>query len=341
MRKKTYTIKDLAKMLGMSKSTVSRALRNQYDVSPSTREKVLELARKLDFETNTLAASLRGNRSYIIGVIIPSFSIPFYSIALGGIQKMAVANGYNVMVCQTGEDFDNEVNTINYLLKSRVDGILISLSKNTDSVEHLLKVKNRGVPVVMFNRVVEDFNIPRVLIDDYTGALNATRHLIEKHCRNIAHISGPASLLLSKRRMKGFTDALLESNLTFNNELVVESDFTLESGKEAMKKLLSMDQQPDAVFCVCDAVAFGAMSVIKEKGLNVPEDISVAGFTNEPMAALVSPSLTTVAQPIEDIGGKSVEILLEYINNFHSPHNTHHLVLTTELIIRDSTLKNR
>lgn len=337
MTKTTYTIIDLAKMLGMSKSTVSRALRDQYDVKPETRQKVLQLARKLDFKTNTLAASLRENKSYIIGVIIPSFAIPFYSIALGGIQAAASGSGYNVMVCQTGENYQRELETINFLLKSRVDGILISLSKDTSNYDHLVKLTNRGIPVIMFNRAGNHPDLPSVVIDDYEGSLSICRHLIAGGCRNIAHITGPQSLLLTQNRMKGYTDALAEASLPLNNDLICESDFTLESGKEATRRILSSPTRPDALFCVCDAVAFGAMAVIKDAGLQIPDDISVAGFTNEPMASIMSPSLTTMAQPIDEIGRKAVDLLLEHLKNPNSPHNRSKIILPTELIIREST----
>jgi DNA-binding LacI/PurR family transcriptional regulator len=335
MQKKPITIKDLASMLGMSKSTVSRALRDQYDVNPETRKKVLELAQKLDFETNTLAASLRENRSYILGVIIPSFSIPFYSIALSGIHAAAAAAGYNIIVCQSDDSFENEQKNVNFLMKSRVDGILISLSRNTTSTEHLLRIAQRGVPVVMFNRVSQQNTIPRVFIDDYAGALCATRHLIEIGCRRLAHISGPSSLFLSQNRMKGFEEGLREAGLNVDPDMIVESDFTLESGKIAIQKILPY--KPDALFCVCDAVAFGAMAIIKEKGLRIPEDISVAGFTNEPLSSIFSPSLTTMAQPIEEIGKAAVDLLFEHMHSLKNSHIRKDIVMSAGLIIREST----
>jgi LacI family transcriptional regulator, repressor for deo operon, udp, cdd, tsx, nupC, and nupG len=239
MSKKPYTIIDLARMLGMSKSTVSRALRDQYDVNSETRQKVLLLARELEFETNTLAASLREKRSYIIGVVIPSFSIPFYSIALGGIQEAAAAKGYNVMVCQSDEKYETEMANINFLMKSRVDGLLVSVSRDTKDFRHLTKLKNRGIPVVMFNRVMDDADLPMVMIDDYKSALDATHYLIESGCRKIAHISGPTSLLMSQKRKQGFMDALLQCGLQANDAWMEESDFSLESGERAMEKILN------------------------------------------------------------------------------------------------------
>jgi DNA-binding LacI/PurR family transcriptional regulator len=337
MPKKPYTIVDLARMLGMSKSTVSRALRDQYDVNPETRRKVLELARKLDFETNTLAASLREKRSYIIGVVIPSFSIPFYSIALGGIQEAAAASGYNVMVCQSDEKYENEINDINFLLKSRVDGILVSLSRETSDFKHLIKLKNRGIPVVMFNRVMEEADLPMVLIDDYKSAFDATKYLIDSGCRKVAHISGPASLLMSQKREQGYFDALNQSGLKYVEAWIEESDFSMESGERAMDMILQGENLPDAVFCVCDAVAFGAMKKIREKGFRIPEDISVMGFTDEPVASLVSPPLTTVSQPIREIGQQAAQLLLEYIHDIKSPHNRKKEVLPTRIVARGST----
>jgi DNA-binding LacI/PurR family transcriptional regulator len=337
MTKKTYTIVDLANLLGISKSTVSRALRDQYDVNPTTREKVLALARSLDFQSNHFAAGLRGNQSFIIGVIIPSFSIPFYSIALEGIQQVASQYGYNLIVCQTGESFTNEESAIRHLTRSRVDGLLISLSKDTPNAQHLLKLKQRGVPVVLFNRVVRDADLPRVLIDDYTGARDAVSYLVGRGHRDIAHISGPCTLMLGNEREQGYLDALREAGMESCRPLMARSDFSIESGKKAMLSILNGSIKPDAVFCVCDAVAFGAMEAIKGKGLRIPDDISVMGFTDEPFATLVTPSLSTVCQPIKQIGEMATSILLEYIRDIRGIHNRKEEILETRLIIRDST----
>lgn len=339
MEKKPYTIVDLARILGVSKSTVSRALRDKHDVNPATREKVLKLAKDLDFESNNFAASLRSNKSNIIGVVIPSFAIPFYSIALGGIQFAASKNGYNVMVCQTDEKYENEISNINFLLKAGVDGILVSLSKNTKSVDHLINIHQKKRPVVLFNRAGNSESVPRVVIDDYTGALNACRHLIKTGSLRIAHISGPKTLPLSENRTRGYTDALSESGLAIDESLIFESDFSIESGKEATRLLLSRHMKPDAIFCICDAVAYGAMAVIKERGLKIPEEIEVIGFTNEPMSSIVFPSLTTVSQPINEIGQTATGLLMEFIKNGKSPYIRQKIVLPTEFVLRESTKK--
>ena len=338
MDREQYTIKDIAEKLNLSKSTVSRALRDSYDVSPATRQRVLKLVKELEFEPNVVAMHLRQHKTLTIGVVIPSFRIPFYSTVICGIHEAASATGYNVMVCQNDESYNHEVMNVNSLIKSRVDGILISLSKRTSDYDHIRKLQEKDLPVVLFNRVSDVLNLPMVSVDDYQGAYQATEYLIKRGCSKIAHIAGPSTVKLSKDREKGYVDCLKDHQIPVRESLMLESDFSIESGKLATNVLMSLPFKPDAIFCVCDAVAFGAMMVLKNKRIRIPSDISVMGFTDEPVASLVDPPLTTISQPIFEIGKTAGQLLLDLINGRVNKENPASIKLPTRLVIRGSTI---
>jgi DNA-binding LacI/PurR family transcriptional regulator len=339
MGRSKLTIKEIARALNISKSTVSRALRDQHDVKQETRQRVLAYAHEHDYHPDFMARSLRSKRTRTIGVIVPAHNIPFYSIAICGIQDYAMQQGYHVMVCHSSEKYEVEKENVEALLAADVEGIIISVARDTELNEHISKLRRKGIPLVMFNRVIEDFRAAKVVVDDYYGAAEMVRYLISTGCRRIAHISGPPNLLLSSNRKQGYMDALREAGIDFSEDWIREGDFTIESGSVCMAMLLEGSKDLDAVFCVCDAVAFGAIKTLKEKGYRIPEDMSVAGFTNEPMAELIEPALTTVAQPIYDIGETASRLLFAQLENPDLPPEF--CVLNTKLIIRDSTRKPR
>jgi len=264
MKKPNLTINDIAKALNVSKSTVSRALRDAHDVNPETKERVCAFAEKYDYRPDSVAKSLRSRSTKTIGVIIPAYNIPFYSIAICGIQDYAMKMGYNVMVCHSNEQYETEIMNIEALLNANVEGIIISVARDTEKNEHIKKLKRKGIPLVLFNRVIENFKASKVVVNDYYGALNMVSYLIKTGCRKIAHISGPENLLLSKNRKAGYLDALANAGIIADERRIIEGDFTIKSGMECMYKLLEKDTETDGLFAVCDAVAFGAM---KKKGL--------------------------------------------------------------------------
>lgn len=337
MKKENITIIDIAHALGISKSTVSRALRDKHDVNSETKKKVLAYALKHDYQPDFMARSLRSKTTRTIGVIVPAYNIPFYSIAICGIQDYAMKQGYNVMVCHSSEQYELEKRNVEALLAAQVEGIIISVARNTELNEHIYKLKQKGIPLVMFNRVIEEFKAAKVVVDDYYGAREMVKYLLKTGCKKIAHISGPANIALSSNRKEGYKDALSEAGIIYDPVMVVEADFTIDSGMKAMASLLQQNSKIDAVFCVCDAVAFGAIKVIKRKGFRIPSDISVAGFTDEPMCEMIEPTLTTVKQPIYEIGESASRLLFD---QFQSPDlPTEICVLNTELEVRESTRK--
>lgn len=337
MRKPSLTINDIAKALNVSKSTVSRALRDTHDVNPETKRKILAFAQKHDYRPDSQAKGLRSRSTKTIGVIIPAYNIPFYSIAICGIQDYAMKMGYHVMICHSNEQYDTEIKNVEALLNANVDGIIISVARDTEKNEHIKKLKQKGIPLVLFNRVIEKFKVAKVVVNDYYGAFNMVNFLIKTGCKKIAHISGPKNLLMSINRKEGYLDALKNAGIVSDEEMVIEGDFTIESGIACTRRLLSQNDGIDAIFAVCDAVAFGTIIVLKETGIKIPNEISVAGFTNEPMAELVEPSLTTVKQPIYEIGETASKLLFAQLEDPNLPAEL--CVLETTIEVRKSTRK--
>ena len=336
MEHKSLTIHDIAKALGISKSTVSRAFRDAHDISPATKEKIMDFAKANDFTPDQVASNFKRRRTKTIGVIVPAHNIPFYSIAISGIQDYAMQQEYHVMICHSNENYETEVENLKTLLAARVDGIIISLARDNLQNSHIKKLKQKKIPFVLFNRVVEGLKAPKVVVNDYYGAYNMVDYLLTRGCKNIAHISGPSNILLSANRKMGYIDALKKRNKTVDPNMLVEGDFTIESGIRGAEKLLKNPTRPDAIFCVCDAVAYGVMKVLGREGIQIPQEISVAGFTNEPMCEYVNPPLTTVGQPIYKIGLKAAKLLFQQME--HHDMADEFCVFETELIIRESTI---
>lgn len=334
MQEKPVTIKDIAKALGISKSTVSRVLQNAYDVNPKTRQKVMDKIQELRYRPNMMARNLKKKSTKTIGVNIPAFDIPFYSQAIGGIQNEATRQGYNIITCQSNEDFETELKNIETLLASQVDGLLISISKTTRNVKHLLELQRNNIPVVLFNRVAGLMDFSKVFVNDIDGAYKMVNYLIGKGHKRIAHISGPRNLSLSKKRIEGYKKSLQDHDIPFTEELLIEGDFSFSDGARCANALLDRGIKMDAIFCVCDSMALGCMQALKLRGYKIPKDIAVAGYTNDPAAEFVDPGLTTIAQPSYQIGVEAAALLIKKIKNPNTPRQD--LMLETELLVRES-----
>lgn len=334
MSRAHVTIKDIARELGISKSTVSRVLQNAYDVNPTTRKLVQDKMRELRYRPNMLARNLKKKNTKTIGVNIPAFEIPFYAVAIGGIQDEAARQGFNIITCQSNEDFDTELKNIETLLSSQVDGLLISISKTTRNVKHLLELQRNNIPVVLFNRVAGLMDFSKVYVNDIDGAYKMVTYLINKGYRHIAHISGPTNLSLSKKRIEGYKKALSDHELSFDEALMIEGDFSFSDGAICTEELLDRGKQIDAIFCVCDSMAMGCMQALKKRGIGIPEDVAVAGYTGDPASAYVDPGLTTIAQPCYQIGAQATDLLIKKILKPDTPRQD--IMLETELVVRDS-----
>ncbi|AHM58522.1 transcriptional regulator [Flammeovirgaceae bacterium 311] len=336
MKKKQTGIRDLARALNVSPSTVSKALNGVTQIKPQTRRAVEEMAKRMNYQPNQIAQNLRNNKTNILGVIVPNLISHFFAATISGIQDVAAAHGYNVIICQSNESFQKEEKLIQTLIASRVDGLLMSLSRETESFDHIQSIFAKRIPLVLFDRVCNEVTASKVTVDDHDGAFNATEHLIEKGYSRIAHISGPEHLSISKSRLAGYVDAHLKHSLEIDEVLIRHTNMLGDEVATQTQALLDLPNPPDAIFSINDLVATQVMSVIKSRGLRIPDDIALIGFTNIPEATLLEPSLTTVAQPAYELGEISATHILKQIQ---APEDfkPQEIVLKTKLIAREST----
>ncbi|MDW3649018.1 MAG: LacI family DNA-binding transcriptional regulator [Bacteroidia bacterium] len=343
MLKRQVTLADIGKELGVSTATVSRALKDYPDISKETKQKVLDLVKKWNYRPNSMAAGLRKRESKVIGVIIPEIINHFFSSVIKGIMKVAYEADYRVMLCQSDESYEKEVADANALFSSRVDGIMASLAHGTKNIDHFLAFKDVGIPVVFFDKVPSNTpDVSKVVVDDYKGAFRVVEHLIQQGYRRIAHFRGPMLASTSINRYNGYKDALSKYNLAYDPNLVFTCEnITLEEGRAFAKRCLE-NGNFDAIFCITDQVAIGAMLEIKEAGKSVPEDIAIAGFSNWTMSSIVEPKLTTVAQPGLEMGKRAMQLLLDEIRSNKEEVETEAQTVTleTELLIRSSSSKS-
>lgn len=337
-KKHMTTIVDIAKALNISKSTVSRALHEHSDINPQTRTAVLKMARQLDYQPNLLAKSLVKSKSNTIGIIVPEFLTYFFPTIIMGAQQVAAEAGYNVIICQSQESYKTEVANANVLLANRVEGVLISMTRETKKFDHFKAFEKHGIPVVFFNRVCDEMNTSKVLVNDYEGALKAVEHLIKNGYRNIAHIGGPPALLITHNRLRGYRDALQKYNLPFKKELVVHCNLSKKDATHCAEQLLNFKHRPDAVFCVNDPVAIQLMLAAKKRKIKIPAELGIVGFSNEPSGEVIEPALTTVQQPVADIGRSAAGILLQAIKQGED-YVPEKKSLKTTLIVRESSIK--
>lgn len=303
------TITDIAKALNTTPATVSRALNDHASISPATKQRIRETAAKLNYKRNKIASSLRTGSSGLIGVIIPSAEINFFGSVVHGIESLANANGFNILIFQSNESPEAEARGVETFLGARVDGILASISKNTHDVSHFLAAKAARVPVIFFDRSMDDVGIHAVVIDDVKGGYLATKHLIEQGYRSIAHIAGPQHLEIFNNRLLGYQQALKEFDLPFKKEWVFQGDVSIESGKAAIDYFWSLPNKPDAVFAVEDFTALGVIKALKQKRVKIPAQFGVIGFANEGFGEHISPSLSTIDQQTVQMGKSTFELL--------------------------------
>ena len=337
MMEKPATIKDIAKRLNISISTVSRALRNASDVNADTKNAVMALSEQLNYQPNRLALSLRQKQTHTIGVIVPNLDYVLASM-VKGIDEVALEAGYTVMVCQSNESFGREIVNTKRLLDSLVDGFIISVSSETKSFEHFKKIQDRNIPIVVFDRVTPDLIAPSVRIDNQDGGFQATEHLIEQGYKRIAILAGPKNLGISNLRLEGYLNALKKHKLKKDNDLIVFCDFNQDYAYFATQELLAMKKRPDAIFTITDRMAIGAMLAIKEKGLKMPQDIGLVGFNNEPIVSLVTPGISSVEQPSFELGKAAAKLFIETMHNNEDMSSVEQ-VLKTKLFIRESSQK--
>ncbi len=333
---KPPTIKDIARQLNISVSTVSRAIRNASDINPETKKAVLALVEELNYQPNQLALSLRNKQTHTIGVIVPNLDYVL-SMMVRGIDEVALEAGYTVMICQSNESFGREILNTRRLLESLVDGFIISVSSETKTFEHFKKIQEKNIPMVVFDRVTPELKAPSVRIDNEGGGFQATEHLIEQGYKRIALLAGPKNLDISNRRLEGYLNALKKHKIKIDNDLIIHCDFNQDYAFFATEELLAMKKRPDAIFTISDRMAIGAMLAIKKKGLEMPHDIGLVGFNDEPILSLVSPSISSVEQPSFELGKMTAKLFIETMHNNTEEAIPVERILKTTLFIRESS----
>ncbi len=330
-----FSIRDIAKALSVSPSTVSRALNDHPDISEATRMRVQDYAQKVHYRPNALAIGLKHQRTHTIGVVIPEIMHHFFSSIISGIEDLAYGKGYRVMICQSNEDYLREVINVQALLDHRVDGLLVSISKSTLDYNHFQRVADSGIPIVFFDRVCAEMATSRVVTNDYEGARMLVHHLVKRGCRTIMHLAGPQHLAVGRERYQGFCDALKEAGIPLQEDLVLKCD-TPAKVEARRTELLQLAGRVDGIFAVNDFTAVAAMRLLQENGIDIPGTIAVAGFGDDPLAALVRPALTTVEQRGYDMGREAAQILMHALENKETRNDYQTRVFPASLKIRDS-----
>lgn len=335
---KSTTIRDIAKKLNISVSTVSRALSDHPAIKDTTKEAVIKAAKELNYSPNVVAQNFRRNKTNILGIVVPDIVTHFFSATISGIQNEATARGYNIMICQSNENFETEVQNINTLVSSQIDGLLISLSKETTNFEHVKALHEKEMPIVFFDRIYDGIDVSKVTVDDYEGAYKATEHLIAMGYKNIAHISGPRELSISQNRLRGYIDALGDNFRAVRDDMIQHSSLSREDIRKKTHLLLDLPNPPDAILAIHDPVAVQVMMVLKEKKIRIPQEFGIVGFNNEPVSEVIEPSLTTIEQPAYQIGLLAARHLINQIDHPET-FNPQKEILKTKLIVRNSSRK--
>jgi len=339
MAGKRITIKDIAKALNLSTSTVSRALSNRPDVSKETRKAVMELVESWEYQPDPIAVSLRSKNTHTIGVIVPQIINRFFSKAISGIQEVANENGFNLIITQSEETLDKEKKTLQTMINSRVDGLIVALSRETMNIDHFQKAVDAGVTLVFFDRVDESLDVSSVLIDDYEASYNSVSHLIEQGCKQICHVSGPQNLPNYRKRLKGYKDAMSDAGLKFSKQQIVFTESPSTKVKTITDYFIHQTLKPDGFFVINDAFAFEMMSYLRKAGLRIPEDIAIVGFNDENVGQYFDPPLTSVKSPAHQLGKEAAQLLLNNIISNESVITRK--MIKSELVIRKSSLKKQ
>jgi len=330
-------LKQLAAALGLSISSVSKALRDSYEISAETKKRVVEMATRMNYQPNPFASSLRRKKSATIGVVIPEIANNFFALAIDGIQMVAEQKGYHVLTYLTHENNTNEVSTVRHLLGGRVDGVLMSLCRDTQSVDHLSSLQESGIPLVFFDRVPEQMSCPTVTTDEYESGFRATEHLIQSGCKRIACLSLSHYLSISNKRMNGYMDALKKHGLPVENELIVQCTNDNEYNLSLIKTLLKGRKRPDGIFSTVEKLAISVYYVTQEMGLEIPKQLKIISFSNLRTASLLNPSLSTITQPAFEIGLEAAALLFRMIEKKTFGNRIDKLELKSALIERKSS----
>ncbi len=332
---KHVTIKDIAKYLALSVSTVSRALTDDKNIRKETKDKVLDAAIKLGYKPNPVATNLKYGRTNTVGVIVPEMFTPFAAQVIEGIQRTLYPKGLKVIIAQSNENSETELENLQTMERFMVDGLIICLCHYSANAEKYRQLQADGLPIVFYDRIPDDSEASKVVINDYTKSFFMVEHLVRSGRKRIVHLHAPDYILNSHERYKGYQDALQKFNIAYDKNLVIKTGMAIDDGKRAAEKLLKSKLSFDAIFAFTDTLAIGAMNYLREQSVKIPEDVAVAGFSGTVLSTVVYPRLTTVEQPLEIMGQTAAELILEKIKDPDAPNRT--VVLDAEIRLREST----
>ena len=335
--KKKSTIKDIANVLNISAAAVSKALHNDSRISDKTKKAVRQVAKNLNYQPNHLASALRRGKSNLVGVIVPRTNSNFFSSVIQNIEEVLNKEGYNIIITQSNESYQKECNNIDTLLFTQVDGIIASMANETINLDYYEKIKSKGIPLILFDRGENDLNVDYIGIDDYDSSHKIVDHLVKLGRKRIAHIGGYKHTRIFNNRIRGYIDALKKHNLPLDNELLLESSLTKEDGRDKMAQLLKLKNRPDAVYIASDYAALGALQLLKEQNIKVPEEIALIGFGDEPFTAMVTPSLSSINQHSAEIGKQAALTFLSYTKQGSVEQKLNKIILDAELVVRESS----
>ena len=336
MQSHRVTIKDIARELGVSPSTVSRAMKDHPDISPDTKKQVNDLVEKLKYKPNALALSLRSRKTNLIALVVPEIVHHFFSSVISGIEEVAQEAGYHVMIFQSNESYEREMAIAESLTSIPIDGLLVSIAKTSRKFGHFRDLMNQGIPLVFFDRASEEIDTDKVIVDDFTGAYNAVEYLIRTGCKRIAHFGAPQHLQIGYQRKRGYISALEKHGIEPVEELMIKCD-SLAEALELTPGIMRLDKPPDAIFAVNDLTASGAMKVLKQLRYRIPDEVSVIGFTDGLVASIIDPGLTSVSQHGFEMGKRALNMLLQRMDVLEENVPARTEIIPTELIVREST----
>jgi LacI family transcriptional regulator len=299
---------------------------------------VRKAAEVIGYRPNTLASNLRNKKSNTIGIVVPLINRYFFASVISGVEDVAFKAGYNVVISQSNDLYNKEIAIVQSMFSNRVDGLIISIAMNTVSFDHLKMFRKKNIPILFFDRAIPEIDTNKIVVDDFAGGFKVTQHLIDQGYKRIGHMAGPQNLVTYSDRKSGYIAALEQNGIAFDESLVVVNTLTGDEGVSAVKQMMLLSNPPDAIFCGNDTTALSAMIYLRDRGVRIPEDVGIVGFSNEPFSRVVSPSISTIAQPGFQMGQKAAEMILSQIENKEKTFQT--LVLPTELIVRESSNRN-
>lgn len=337
--KKKTTIKDIANVLNISAAAVSKALHDDSRISEKTKKAVKQVAKNLNYQPNHLASALRKGKSNLVGVMVPRTNSNFFSSVIQNMEEVLNKEGYNIIITQSNESYKKECANIDTLLFTQVDGIIASMANETVDLAYYEKIKSKGIPLILFDRGENDLNVDYIGINDYDSSHMIVEHLVNQGCKRIAHIGGFKRTRIFNNRIRGYVDALKKYGLPLDKELLIESNLTIEDGRKKMLQLLQLKNRPDAVYVAGDYAALGALQVLNERNINMPNDIALVGFGNEPFTSMVTPSITSIEQHSAEIGKQAALTFLVHAKNSNIKQKLNKIILDAELVVRASSEK--